>query len=341
MKRHANLFVQITTFENLLKAARYAARGKRLKPRAARFLFDLEPELLRLQAALMDESWRPASYRLFKVYQPKPRQIAATDFADRVVHHAIFRILEPLLERSYSPDSYACRKGKGGHRALKQAHFFQQRYPFFLKLDIARYFDSVDHQVLKNMLTRRFKDPQLLRLLGLLVEHPVPGHAPGKGMPIGNLSSQHFANVYLTPLDYFVRHTLHCRAYVRYMDDFVLWSHSKETLWLWKAGIEDFLARQLKLQLKASASLIAPVTEGLPFLGFRVYPAMIRLSQTCRHRFRRTWRRAWTAYQKGKITEKAWQQSASSQLGHLRQANALAWRQKWFYAVSGRGSDRL
>ena len=287
MKRHGELFPQIIAFDNLLLAARKAFRGKRFKPKVAEYYFKLEPELLKLQEELVTESYQPRPYREFMVYEPKMRQIHAADFRDRVVHHAICNLVEPIFDRSMIFDTYACRQGKGTHAAVTRAQQFSRRYGFVLKCDVRKYFHSLDHEVLKAILARKLKDPKLLRLLDVIIDHPVPGQAPGRGIPIGNLTSQLFANLYLGQLDHFVKERLRIKGYLRYMDDSLVFGNDKPRLWLALADIREYLDQKLKLKFNDRAMRLVPVTEGVEFLGFRIYPGQVRLKSRNLNRARR------------------------------------------------------
>ncbi len=219
MKRQGNLWEGIISFENLLLAAHAAARGKRFKPGVARFLFDLESQILRLREELASKSYRPGPYRTVTIYEGKTRQISAAPFRDRVVHHALTGVLDPIFDRSFIVDSYACRRGKGTHAAVNRCQQFARRHGYVLKADVRKYFPSIDHEILKTLITRKIKDLDVLWLVGLIIDHsnpqgPVLMWFPGddlftpterrRGLPLGNQTSQFFANVYLDPLDHFV-----------------------------------------------------------------------------------------------------------------------------------------
>ncbi len=286
MKTYKHLYPQITAFENLHRAFKKAARGKRGRPDVAAFEFDLERQLLNLQADLQTETYRPGAYYNFRVYDPKPRLISAAPFRDRVTHHALCNVIEPLFERRFIFDTYACRLGKGTHAALDRAQHFARRFPYVLKCDLQHFFPSMDHALLKNQLARVIADPATLKLAGLIVDSGVGIHAPEpvyfegddlwaanrpRGLPIGNLTSQFWANVYLNPLDQFVKRELKCGAYVRYVDDFLLFAPDKARLHAWKKAIIAFSA-SLRLQLHEREAAVFPVATGIPFLGWRVYP---------------------------------------------------------------------
>jgi hypothetical protein len=292
MRRAGNLFEKVTDFHALRAAVRRAARGKRNRAEVARFLFDEELELLRLQRELMERSYRPGSYFTFMVRDPKRRMISAPPFRDRVVHHALCDRIESVLERPAIFDSYACRRGKGTHAAVDRAQAFARKKRFFLKLDIFKYFDSIDHLILKAALRRLIKDPGLLWLLDVIIDHPPFGAPPGKGMPIGNLTSQHFANLYLCRLDHFIKQELRVSFYLRYMDDMVLFGDEKAVLWEWHEGIAEYLHQQLGLALNDRVTGLAPVSEGVPFLGLRIWPGVKRLDARRKKRFfANVWRR--------------------------------------------------
>jgi retron-type reverse transcriptase len=337
VRRTGHLFEKITAFSTLWRAAHRAWRGKKDNRRIAKFYFYLEPELLRLQQELQAGRYVPRPYRVFTIKEPKQRRIAAADFRDRVVHHAICEVLEPLFERSLIHDTYACRVGKGNHAALKRAQQFVQKYPYYLQCDISQYFASVDHQVLRRLLARRIKDWRLLALLDLIIDHPLPEHEPGKGLPIGNLTSQHFANLYLGELDHHVKDRLGVPAYLRYMDDFVLFEFTKPRLHQYLAEIRRFLKGSLQLQLKAQATRVAPVTEGLAFLGFRLFPGAIRLQARGLTRFRCRVRARERAYLAGEIDDRLLSASVNSMIAHMAHADTLSVRRQLFSDSMGLG----
>jgi retron-type reverse transcriptase len=330
MRRHDGLFDQIVSFENLLRAAQMAMRGKREKTSVSSFYFHLENEILAIQSELLAGRYRPAPYRQFEIREPKIRKICSSEFRDRVVHHAICNIIEPVFERRSIFDSYACRKGKGSHSAVIKCQRFTRKFEFYLKCDIRKFFESVDHEVLKTLFRRLFKESRLLALLGIIVDHSVPGNEPGKGIPIGNLTSQHFANFYLGFLDHYVKNRLRVHGYVRYMDDFLLFFNDKSELHRLQARIEEFFARELKLSLKSRATIIAPVSQGVPFLGLRVFRNLIRIKRENLVRLRRHVRRKEQDFINGKISQKELILSINSVLGHLAHVNSLHERRRIF-----------
>jgi RNA-directed DNA polymerase len=245
MKRHNHLWVPITSFENLLLAARKAQRGKRFRPNILEFNDRLENNLLQLQQELLSHSYQPGAYRTFEIIDPKPRIISAAPYRDRVVHHALCNIIEPLIERSFISDTYANRQGFGSHRALRRFTKFCRSSRYVLQCDIRKYFPNIDHAILKTQLHQKIKCPETLWLIDTIIDNSNPQGSPytyfvgddlshppvrgasseknrPKGLPIGNLTSQFFANVYLNGFDRFIKETLLAPKYLRYVDDFAL-----------------------------------------------------------------------------------------------------------------------
>lgn len=332
MKRYSGLFEQVLAFDNLLLAARKAQRGKRHRTSVARFLFHLEPALLTLQEELRIGAYRMRPYRTFTIYEPKQRQICAADFRDRVVQHAICHVLDPVFDACLIYDTYACRRGKGTHAAVRRAQQYARRFPYVLTCDVRKYYESIDHAVLKALLRRKLKDRALLALLEQIIDHPLPGGTPGKGLPIGNLTSQYFANLYLGELDHLVKERLRHKGYVRYMDDFLVFATEKPCLHTTLATLRTFLRHTLLLDLKEEAVRVAPVTQGIPFLGFRVFPGLLRLHGKKWAGFRRRVRHREAAYRRGVIDEQSLVRSVASMLGHVRHADSLRARQRFFAA---------
>jgi retron-type reverse transcriptase len=234
--RVGNTWEKIVSFENLLAAARLAQKGKRYRPNVLSFNADREKNLIELQAELKEQAYRPGQYRSFRITDPKPRLISAAPYRDRVVHHALCRVIVPPIDRTFIHDSYANRTGSGTHRALKRFAQFARTSRYILQCDICKYFPSIDREILKNILHRKLKCPRTLKLIDLIIDSgnlqdPVYDYYPGddlltplqrpKGLPIGNLTSQFFANVYLDGFDHYIKEKLKIRKYLRYVDDFV------------------------------------------------------------------------------------------------------------------------
>lgn len=330
MKRYGNLFFQVCSFLALATAAVEAAKGKRDKPRVAEFLRNLENEVLELEGELNNRSYRPRSYTTFMIHDPKQRRICAADFRDRVVHHALCRVLEPIFERSLIFDSYACRQGKGTHAAVRRARMYCRKFGYFLKLDVHKFFDTINHDILKSQLRRKVKDRELLWLLDVFIDHPVPWTEPGRGLPIGNLTSQHFANFYLSSMDHYIKEVLGIKGYVRYMDDLLLFADEKYVLRDAGLRIEEYLNSKLSLRIKQGSMLLAPVCQGLPFLGLRIFPGVVRLSRQGWRRFRRKMMWQEFLFSAGIQDEDGLIRSLMSMVGHIRHANTRNLRKSFF-----------
>ena len=281
------LFENIAAPDSLQAAMWRAARGKRHHPAVARFIENSDSELRQLRDELLGGEYRPSRYAQFPILDPKPRLISCADFRDRVVHHSLCAHIGPCLERRFIADTYACRIGKGCHRAVLRAQELCRRHRYCLKLDVAKYYDSIRHDILLGLLNRTFREQRLRSLLEMIVRHPLPGQTEGAGVPIGNLTSQWFANVYLDELDHLAHEQWGCGGYVRYMDDMVFWCDAKERLWSVRGRVERFLAEERGLRIKPGCLPPTPVTEGLPFLGMRVYRGLLRLQHQRLWRTRR------------------------------------------------------
>ncbi|PIE91441.1 MAG: RNA-dependent DNA polymerase [Acidobacteria bacterium] len=330
MRRFGHLFPSITCYQNLIRASKKAQRGKCHRPEVAEFCFSREKHCLQLQNELQNGTYRQTPYRIFKIYEPKERQISIVAFRDRVVHHAIFNIIDPIIERRFIADTYACRKGKGVHSALKRSQYFSQKFRYVMKNDIRSYFNSVSHDVIKNLLRRIFKDPELMELLDMIIDYPIPGGQPNKGLPIGNLSSQYFANMYLGQLDSYLKGHIGIKGYLRYMDDFLIYSNSKEELHEIQVVIRGFLKEKLQLTLKHPEGILIPVQHGINFLGFRVYPRMIRLQGIKKRNLIQQLKQKSKMLDLGKISERDFQSSAAAMLGHIGHCQTKRLCQSWF-----------
>jgi retron-type reverse transcriptase len=334
----------LTSYGNLVRAAHKAARGKRLQPNVARFLYDLEAQLCRLQDELRAQTYAPGPYRTFTIHDPKVRLISAAPFRDRVVHHALCAVLEPVFEGTFIFDSYACRPGKGTHAAVDRFQRFARRFSYVLKCDVRKYFPSIDHAILKELVAAKIKDPEVLWLVGRLLDHSNPQEpavawfagddlfTPAqrrRGLPIGNQTSQFLANVYLNPFDHFVKEQLRAPAYVRYVDDFVLLHHDKQ--WLREAlqACREFLV-SLRLRLHPHKCVISRVADGTRFLGYRVFPDHRLLARENVQRMRCRLKRLQAAFAAGRLDAPAIRQRLQSWIGHAQHADTFRLRQRLF-----------
>lgn len=323
MKTVKNLYDKVYAFDNLMLAAKKAQKGKRFKTPAARFNINLEKELLRLAYELKMKTYCPGQYKTFMISEPKHRMISAAPYRDRVVHHALCNIIEPIFEKTFIYDSYANRKGKGTHRAIERCQAFCRKNKYALKCDIQKFFASIDHEVLKQQMRRKIGDARLLSLIDLIIDQSNPQepvfeyfynddlftpYERKHGLPIGNLTSQFFANIYLNKLDHFIKEDLRCRYYLRYVDDFVIFSDNKQTLHQTRENIIDFL-EEFRLRIHPNKSQVFPVKNGVTFLGHRIFPTHRWLKRENVIRFKRRVRQFQIQYQKG---EKTWDDIAVS-----------------------------
>jgi retron-type reverse transcriptase len=334
----ADLFDEVARFDRLIEAARKAVRGKRRKPGAAAFMAGLETECLRLERELRAGAWRPGHYTLIEVREPKRRLVSAAPFRDRVVHHALSAVIGPIVERGFIDDSFANRAGKGTHRAVARYERFRDRYAHVLRCDIWRYFPSIDHAILEADIRRRIACPRALRLIDLIVDgsnpqEPVLLHFPGdglltplerrRGLPIGNLTSQLFANLYLDRLDHFVKEVLRAPGYVRYVDDFALFHDDPAVLAEWRAAIERFLVGR-RLVLHPEKTFIAASAAPASFLGYVLLPGRRRLPEENVRRFRNRLRGLRDRWRAGTMTLAEVRQRAGAWIAHAEHADS--WR---------------
>ncbi|MFP4066212.1 MAG: reverse transcriptase domain-containing protein [Spirochaetaceae bacterium] len=264
---HTHLWPQVIDWENLHRSYIEAQRGKRYSPDSLDFAAHLEDNLFEIQNQLIWHTWTPQPMRLFAVHEPKPRQIAAPAFRDRVVHHGLVDVITPLFERRFIDHSYACRVGRGTHAAVNHVQKLIRRADsrHYFQGDIRRYFPSINHDILKSAIRRVIADPDVLWLVDTIID------AHGPGVPIGSLTSQLFANIYLDPLDHFVTDELGHGAYVRYMDDFVLVGPGRRELRMAEQDIRAHLRHELALDLNPE-SRSAPISRGIDFCGYRIWP---------------------------------------------------------------------
>jgi len=295
MKRANNLLARVAEPDNLRLAAWKAAKGKRHSQEVMEWSARMDDNLLALREQILSGRVVVGDYRYFKVFEPKERQICASAFREQVLHHALMNICHEYFERAQVFDSYASRKGKGTYAALERAKFYTRKYDWYLKLDVRKFFESIYHEVLTEQLMSMFKDGALVGVFEQII-HSYEASL-GRGLPIGNLTSQYFANHYLTSLDRFIKETLRISAYVRYMDDLVFWHSEKRTLLETLPSVRDFVHTELRCDLKPEA--INRSRSGLPFLGYHIFPHHVRLLQKSKQRFILKMRRIEDGYQSG------------------------------------------
>ncbi|MBX2890941.1 MAG: hypothetical protein KF734_08450 [Saprospiraceae bacterium] len=288
MKRTNHLIEQIADPDNLRLAFWKARKGKSHAPGVEAYRAALDVNLQGLREQILTGLVEVGKYHYFKVYEPKERKICAAAFGEQVLHHALMNVCHPHFERCQISDSYASRKGKGMYAALGQARRYSCNHRWYLKLDVRKFFESVHHGVVREQLGRLFKDPTLLDIFEKIIDSYEA--CPERGLPIGNLTSQYFANHYLSGLDHFVKRDLRIKAYVRYMDDMVLWSDDKAALKNALGAITEWVEKRLLCTLKPAQ--LNRTANGLPFLGYRVQPYSARLLGPSKRRFVRKLRRA-------------------------------------------------
>lgn len=292
---------QIAEPDNLREAFLRAARGKAHRRDVVAFRAQLEGELSALRAEILAGAVRVGQFTAFTIFEPKERRIHAPCFRERVLHHALVGPCEADLERWLIADTFACRRGKGREAALRRAEYFAARHRWFLKLDVAKYFDSVPHATLLAELERRFRDRRVVALW----RHIVTAYEtmPGRGLPIGALTSQHLANLFLGAADRHAKETLRVPGYVRYMDDMALWSDDRAALKHARAVLQDFLRERRGLVLKPNWHL-QPTMRGMDFLGYRIRPDGSRLARRSRRRFLRRWTWLEQARERGEVGDR-------------------------------------
>lgn len=328
--RRLTLVEAIADYGSVQKAYNKARKCKRYRRDVLIFTKDKEEKLERVRNEILGLSYEPSEYRYFKVYEPKERQIMALPFYDRVVQHAINNVLEPIFEKRFIFHSYACRKNKGMHAAsdtLKSWLYEWQRFhpdtPMYaIKADIHHYFQSINHDVLKAEIRKVIKDAKALALIDKIIEHN--GQMPdGTGIPVGNLTSQLFANIYLDKLDKYIKHTLGAEKYERYMDDFIILSPDKEELRRWLADIERFLREELILELNPKTVILC-AKNGIDFVGYKHRATHRKVRPDSIKRIKRTIKK----YERGEITRENLQKSIASWTGRAGHADSLHLRKK-------------
>lgn len=335
-----SIYPRIYAFDTLYAAYLRARRGKRKQPAVQRFEQNLEGELIQLQNELIWQSYQTSPYRVFLVHEPKRRQVAALPFRDRIVQQSLIAAIEPIWERRFIDDSYACRPGRGTHRGADRAQLFLRQVSrkhgraYALKADIAKYFASIDHGILRRLLRRHIACSDTLWLCDEIIASTEPvGARNGCGLPIGNLTSQLWANIYLHELDRFAKHELKARRYVRYMDDFVLIHHDKKQLHDARARIEKYLWSNLRLQTN-SKTQVYPISRyrgrGLDFLGYRIWPNYRKLRRDSVCRMKKSIKSLQALYADDAITLPEISQRIASWKGHAQHANSDALIEKLF-----------
>lgn len=357
------MFADICNLEQLVSAYYLARRGKRGKPRICQFDFFLESNLVKLKYLLDSGNYTPSPYAHFTIFDPKTRQVAAPAFRDRVLQHALVHTIEPFFEKKFIFDSYACRKGKGTHFGAKRVKKFlmaarcingREKEIYVLQCDIEKFFQSISWDILLSLVTKTIHCPQTLDLIKKIIttherttrieeENQLPLFSSTtnldseavsvklcKGLPIGNLTSQLFANIYLNELDHFVKETLRERWYARYMDDFLIVHSDKGHLKQMREKIRSFLKEELALNLHRKKVTIKNVKDGVPFVGYRIFYDHILVRGSTLLRMRKKYRKRVELFQRGFISEDELFQTQCSIRGHLKHADTYGLRKAFF-----------
>lgn len=340
-----NVFDEIFSIDNLYAALEDASQGRRYNKDALVYNLDAWAMVQEIRNEIFNGTYSIDRYYIFYVYEPKKRMIMSISFKHRIVQWAIYRVINPVLVKGYIEDSYGCIPGRGSLSAMQRLKYWvvmasrKEEQWFYLKLDISKYFYRISHRVLKKILAKKIKDKRLLKVLYSIIdcEHTpfgLPlGRSPGDvpleerlfdvGMPIGNLLSQLFANVYLNELDQYCKRELQIRFYIRYMDDVIILCNSKLQLRIWKDQIEQFLLQELELHLNKK-TCIRPIGQGIEFVGYRIWADRVVIRKSTTLRIRRALRGMAVKYTDYKITMQDFSETLQSYLGMLEHCDSDA-----------------
>jgi len=326
---YKRIYSGVYEFANLYNAYQKAVKAKRYKDDIMDFSYNLELNLIKISHHLKNHTYVPGKYHRFKVYEPKKREIAALPFRDRIVQHAFNNVVEPIFDKAFIFDSYACRKGKGTHKGMYRiVDFLRKLSPsaYCLKGDIANYFPSIKHAILLNLIEKKIKDGDLMKLVKVIIFSNHTRGKSGYGIPVGNLTSQIFANIYLDYFDYFIKHQLHCKYYVRYVDDFIVLDEDKRVLGKIFKQSEEFLHQNLELKLNRKSSIF-PVKQGIDFLGYRIWKThrLLRKGSVKRMKKKIAFLKKQGA---GNMSSEKVRSEIAAWLGHCRHASTYNLRKK-------------
>jgi RNA-directed DNA polymerase len=317
MKRANNLIAAAADLNNLYKAFWKASKGKRYNVETILYQQDLEANLLKLRAEILSGHIQVGDYQYFTIHDPKEREICAAAFREQVLHHALMNVCHDRFESTQIFDSYASRLGKGTHAAVRRAQMYSQKYEYYLKLDVKKFFASLSHEVLRQQLRELFKEVAFLQLFDQIISSYET--MPTCGVPIGNLTSQYMANHYLNGLDRYVKAQLKTKGYVRYMDDMVLWDDEKIRLQQAAKAIIEYVSLILKMGMKP---IVLHKTQiGLSFLGYQILPYQIKLSQRSKKRYFTKMNWLNQQWNQGLLAEMECQQKARSLLAFIETAD--------------------
>ena len=329
-KTYKDLYRAICEFDNIHRAYIKARRLKRYKADVLTFSSRLEENLIDIHNHLVWKTYQPGRYHYFMIYEPKERLIAALPFRDRVVHHALCNIIEPIFERSFIHDSYACRVGKGSVAGVNRTTRFlraaRQKWGrvYCLKLDVKKFFPNIDHYCLKRIVRKFIACPDTLWLIDLIID----SEETDRGIPIGSLTSQLFANLYLNELDHLIKDRWRVKFYIRYMDDCIVIHYDKTYLHALRKDIEGFLEENLRLTLNGKTQVFPVKSRGIDFLGYRIWPDYRLLRPANVKRTKRKLRKFGLLYSQGMIPLTKITSTIQSWIGHCKHADTYRLREK-------------
>ena len=316
----------IASYTHLAAAFLKAKKGKSHSPAVAAFALHLDRNIEKIRNKLLYETAPIGEYTHFTIHDPKKRIIHAVSFKDRVLHHGVMHFLESIIDKALLPTVYACRKGKGKLKAVLRVQYFCRRYPWYVKIDIRKYFDSIDHGILYNLLRKKIKGREVLGVIWRIINSYQT--EPGKGLPIGTLPSQYFANFYLHSVDRFITERTGARGYVRYMDDIIWWCDTRGEAKASLAGVRQFIHNTVHLELKESIQINRSV-RGVTFCGFRVLPGTIRLTRRKKKLYKSGLRKWEQAYVSGAIDQYKLQAACDAVHSAAIHAKSREWRKKY------------
>jgi RNA-directed DNA polymerase len=321
MKTHNNLWSKITSFKNLVLAYNKARKAKPQTKETLEFSLNLEKNLLLIQEELLSNTYKQSKYREFIIFDPKQRKIKYLPFKDRVVHHALVNVIEPIFDKRLISTTYACRKNKGTHKALKDIKKTISREfrftGFCLKCDVKKYFPSIDKIILKQVIEKKIRCKNTKKLIFDIIDSDYSNFGEDKGIPIGNLTSQLFSNIYLNELDQYIKHKLKIKYYYRYVDDFIILEDSKKQLNYYKKNIKYYLKKRLKLEIPKQKINLFEIKTGVDFVGYKIYPEYVFLRKRNIKKFIKKLKIL--TYEKNFFKVKS---SISSYLGYFKFANS-------------------
>ncbi len=346
MKRKGNLIGDIVDLNNLYEAYYKSAKGKHFDVNVISYQANLYQNLCLLSKQILSGSVDIGHYHYFTIYEPKERLICAASFPERVLHHAIMNVCHPIFDNYQIEDSYATRVGKGQYKAIERVKQYTDNNIYFAKLDVRKYFDSVNHDILKKLLRRRIKDKQLLEIFDKIIDsysvqtfpkletlEKLNQVEPKTGIPIGNLTSQYFANYYLAYADRYAKQTLKIQSYVRYMDDIVICENDKLLLKKNVLLLEEYMKKELSLSLKPK--ILNSINNGIPFLGYRIFKTKILLLQKSKQRFACKLKCYYHNLNTGKWSQQEFQLHALPLFAFTQKSNSQGLRRRLLIKLEG------